>query len=207
MPLQNRVSPDGELIATPLRGQLMGNRGGRFHDPTTRELKVNRWKSKTWICCVLSFNNRRSTGVWNEQRYTELFFLDEVTALAAGHRPCMECRRSAAIQYRSAIVGGGHCDLPRFPDIDAELHTERLCGRSKRTHFMSAEGLPDGVMFRRSDGLFFVFRGDVVLRWSMAGYSDGERRPLGPVHVLTPPTSVAALIGGFKPMWHPSSFR
>src|SRR5690242_19291681 len=103
MPLQNRVTPFGDLITTPARGLFMGNRGGRFHRDD-RTLSGRRWTSRQWICCRLAFNDRRRQ-VWRTG-YTELFFLDEVTALAAGHRPCFECRRADARAFAAAFAEG-----------------------------------------------------------------------------------------------------
>ena len=102
MPLPNRVTPFGELIATPARGTLLGNRGGRFHGDG-RNLARRRWASKQWICCELQFKNRHRT-VWGDG-YTELFFLDEVTGFAAGHRPCFECRRREATHFARLFPG------------------------------------------------------------------------------------------------------
>jgi hypothetical protein len=104
MALQTRVTPFGELVAVPARGTLFGNRGGRFHDPATGTLRTRRWASNRWICCVLAFKGRQRE-VW-KTGYTELFFLDEVTALAAGHRPCCECRRGAARGFQAAVSQG-----------------------------------------------------------------------------------------------------
>ena len=130
-PLQNRVTPFGELVATPARGLLLGNRGGRFHDPATRALRTRRWASKQWICCVLAFKGWHRE-VW-KTGYTELFFLDEVTALAAGHRPCCECRRVAARGFQAALVAAGMTPLS-LDEIDARLDAERRDGRAKRLH-------------------------------------------------------------------------
>jgi len=102
VPLQNRVTPFGTLVADAARGEMFGNRGGRIHDPATRRLTGRRWASKAWICCVLSFKGRQRS-VWG-QSYTELFFCDEVTALAAGHRPCFECRRRDALAFQAAVA-------------------------------------------------------------------------------------------------------
>src|SRR5271154_4927188 len=116
MPLQNRVSPHGELFASPARGSLFGNRGGRFHTDA-RTLTARRWASRQWICCVLDFKNRRR-NVWG-RFYTELFFLDEPTALAAGHRPCFECRRQDANVFREAWGRGWRCRAtPSAPQMD-----------------------------------------------------------------------------------------
>lgn len=128
MPLPNRVRPDGSLFADPARGLLFGNRGGRFHDPATKALPTRLFATKQWICCVLSFKGRQR-DVWGRY-YTELFFCDEVTALAAGHRPCVECRRVDAHAYRAALVAGlGLAELPLFPAIDERLDRERRDGR------------------------------------------------------------------------------
>src|SRR5450759_2536310 len=141
MPLQNRVDPFGGLFADPARGLLMGNRGGRLHDEH-RKLGARRWTSKQWICCRLDFNNRHR-DVWGNS-YTELFYLDEVTALAAGHRPCFECRRREAENF--ATLFSGQRKRATAAAMDAVLHAERLAGQSKRTHRRSIDDLPDGAM-------------------------------------------------------------
>src|SRR5262245_10377094 len=125
MPLQNRVTPTGEIIADPARGTLMGNRGGPLHRPD-QTLGARRWVSKAWICCRLEFKGRRRQ-VMSPGKYTELFFLDEATALAAGHRPCFECRRAEAEQFARlwAKVHGAH-DRARAGDMDRVLHAERV---------------------------------------------------------------------------------
>lgn len=207
-PLPNRVAPDGSLLADPARGLFMGNRGGRFHDPATQTPRARCWAGRAWLCCVTRFKGRTAPagGVWGAARYTELFFCDEVTALAAGHRPCMECRRADALAWRDAVIRAGAAPSgSRCPDLDALLHAERLDGRSKRVHGRDAEGLPDGVMTRAENGAFLALRGDSALVWSPGGYVDRRPRPCGPVAVLTPPTSIAALASGYKPAWHPSA--
>ena len=178
------------------RGLLFGNRGGRFHDPVTRTLRTRRWASKQWICCVLAFRGRHRE-VWRTG-YTELFFLDEVTALAAGHRPCCECRRVAARAYQAATASG-----LSLAEIDARLHAERLAGRAKRLHRAHAQGLPDGAMIAIADDAFAVDRG-AMMRWSLSGYDAPLPLPAAMVDVLTPPLSLAALAGGYTPLWHPS---
>src|SRR3954468_15640855 len=131
-PLQNRVDAFGELFATAARGLFMGNRGGRFHTDD-RKLTGRRWASRQWICCVLRFKNRQR-DVWGRY-YTELFFLDEVTALAAGHRPCFECRRAEAMAFAAAFAKGQGLSSPlRAPEMDRLLHAERLNGHDKRLH-------------------------------------------------------------------------
>lgn len=203
MPLPNRVAPDGALFADPARGLLFGNRGGRFHDPQTRSLPRRTYASRQWICCVLAFKDRRR-AVWG-RGYTELFFCDEVTALAAGHRPCMECRRQDAQAYRAALMRGlGLRDAPSFPQIDTLLDGQRRSGRAKRSHVLPAETLPDGAVFGNGSRWLAV-RGQAALLWSPAGYVRSQARPTGLVAVLTPPASLAALAAGYQPLWHPSA--
>jgi hypothetical protein len=202
MPLQNRVTPFGELIATPARGTLFGNRGGRFHRDD-RTLGRRRWASRQWICCVLSFKGRRH-DVWGPSSYTDLFFLDEVTAFAAGHRPCFECRRADATAFaaRWAEATGG--EIPYAPEMDLVLQAERLSGRDKRMHAMNFADLPDGA-FISLDGAALAVRGEKLLRWGESGYTGTVARPRGTANVLTPPSIVAALSAGYRPQWHPSA--
>jgi len=203
MPLPNRVRPDGSLVADPARGLLMGNRGGKFHD-ATRTLPRRLHANRQWICCVLAFKGRQRE-VWGRS-YTELFFCDEVTALAAGHRPCVECRRRDAHAYRAALVAGlGLAEVPLFPAIDARLDGERREGRRKRLHRLSAHGLPDGTMIAAGPGVYLALMGDLALPWSPSGYGAPQARPCGEVAVLTPPTTIAALSNGYRPLWHASS--
>lgn len=205
MPLPNRVAPDGRLFADPARGLLLGNRGGRFHNPQTRDLPRRTYASRQWICCVLAFKGRQRQ-VWG-RGYTELFFCDEVTALAAGHRPCVECRRSDALAYRAAMMRGtGLATTPSFPDIDRRLDGERRNGRDGRQHHLPVADLPDGSMILRGDGPgFLALKGEQALLWSPAGYEARLRRPRGMVQVLTPPSTLAALACGYRPLWHPSA--
>jgi len=199
MPLQNRVTPLSDLIVTPARGTLMGNRGGRLHDRESG-LGTRRWASKQWICCRLDFNGRHR-DVWGDG-YTELFFLDEVTAVAAGHRPCFECRRKDA-EHFSALFPGGR-GRTSAPAMDKVLHAERIRGRARRLHCCPIHGLPDGATIMR-DGEPFAVSGDQLLRWTPAGYADAQPRPRGiDVEVLTPPSIVAVLVRGYAPLWHPS---
>lgn len=204
MPLQNRVSPDGTIFAGPARGLLFGNRGGRIHDPATRTLLARRWASKQWICCRLAFKDRRRTVMGSG--YTELFFLDEVTALAAGHRPCFECRRADATAFAGFwATAQGLGRPPRAGEIDRVLHHERLEGRGKRRHMRDVAGLPDGAMVMQDAGPLAV-RGDALLPWSSAGYGAPLPRPTaGTATVLTPPAILAVLASGYQPLWHPSA--
>lgn len=203
MPLPNRVRPDGTLFADAARGDFFGNRGGRFHDPETRALPTRAYASRHWLCCVLDFKNRRRK-VWSSG-YTELFFCDEVTALAAGHRPCMECRRADALAYRAALVSGlGLKETPLFPEIDGLLDEERRIGRAKRLHRLSVDGLPDGAMIEAGPGEWLALRGGAALLWSPSGYVEKRARPVGLAAVVTPPSSLAALANGYQPRWHSS---
>jgi hypothetical protein len=203
MPLQNRVDPFGELIAMPARGLFMGNRGGRIHT-ADRKLGKRRWASKQWICCVLQFKNRHR-AVWGRS-YTELFFLDEVTALAAGHRPCFECRRKEANEFAGRWQQAFKLDAPpHAPEMDEVLHDERLEGRQKRLYEAPLDDLPDGAMIAL-DGEAFAVRGDLLLHWMPNGYDARKARPRGAaVSVLTPPSIVAVLKAGYRPHWHPSA--
>ena len=204
MPLCNRVDPCGDLFADRARGLFFGNRGGRFHRDD-RSLGRRRWVSRTWICCRLEFKGRHR-NVWGAG-YTELFFLDEPTALSAGHRPCFECRRADARAFAAAFARGCGRRAPlRAAEMDAVLHAERLDGRAKRRHRLPVDGLPDGafVTLAEEPGGAFAVRGASLLRWSPIGYAERRRRPRGSVDVLTPPAILAALCAGYRPCWHPS---
>ena len=205
MPLQNRVDPFGELFAAPVRGTLFGNRGGRFHRDA-RTLGRRRWVSRQWICCVLDFKGRQR-DVWG-RFYTELFFRDEVTALAAGHRPCFECRRKDAVAFAEAWAKAGKLPKrPSAPEMDDVLHPERLDGRAKRSHRRKIDEMPDGAMIVLGDGPHAV-RDNSLLRWTPDGYDARKRWPKGvAAEVLTPPATLAVLAAGYQPQWHPSAGR
>ena len=177
MSLQNRVDPFGELCAVEARGLFLGNRGGRFHRED-QTLTRRRWTSRAWICCRLAFKGRHR-AVWGKS-YTELFFLDEPTALSAGHRPCFECRRADALAFAAAWAhGNGLAAPPRAPAMDAVLHAQRLDGRAKQRHRAFLDDLPDGTMIAMPDdgGRALAVRGDAVLPWSAAGYGPPRPRP------------------------------
>lgn len=200
MPLQSRVSPFGDLFATSARGTLMGNRGGRLHDGD-RKLTARRWTSKQWICCRLDFNNRHRI-VWGDS-YTELFFLDEVTAFAAGHRPCFECRRKDAERF--AVLFSDGAKRAAAPDVDRVLHAERLEGKEKRLHRMPIDALPDGAMIAQ-DAEVFALRSGHILPWTPSGYGVPLPRPRDiDVDVLTPPGILKVLTRGYRLQWHPSA--
>ena len=182
---------------------FMGNRGGRFHTDA-KTLTSRRWASRQWICCVLDFKERHR-DVWG-RFYTELFFLDELTALAAGHRPCFECRRRDALAFAEKWRDANGLSVrPHADEMDDVLHRERLQGRAKRVHRRSIEALPDGAFVALEEGAFAV-RGDALLRWTPGGYQGRRRRPRGgAVDVLTPPAIIVVLSAGYRPHWHPSA--
>jgi hypothetical protein len=193
MPFQNRVPPLGELIATPERGLVYGNRG-RLHDE--RGVIRRQWQVKRWISCRLEFRGRhRAGGPMAPNRYTGLFFLDEATALAAGHRPCAECRNA---DYKSflALTGASGSD-----ELDEMLHAER--GRLRESEL---DELPDGASVVL-EGQPWLVLGSELLRWSPGGYSERRPRSGGRVVLVTPPTSVHVLASGWTgslPLIHPS---
>jgi hypothetical protein len=201
MPLQNRVSPFGELFASPARGGFFGNRGGKFHRDD-RTLGSRRHASRAWICCVLSFKGRQR-DVWGRY-YTELFFLDEPTAFAAGHRPCFECRRAEAVAFAENFAGGEK--RPKAGEMDLVLHRERLAGdgRRKQMHPVRLEALPDGAFVTLSGEDAFAVYGKRLLRWSSAGYCEALPRPRGHAMMLTPPAITKVLARGYEPHWHES---
>ena len=198
MSLQNRVDPFGNLHARPERGLFMGNRGGRFHDDV-QQLGAARWRTQAWITCTCSFKGR-TRKVWRDG-YTELFFLDEVTALAAGHRPCFLCRTPAARQFQA--------DWPQVSakaaDIDSLLHQERLIGHEKRQHRLPIDILPDGAMVAQGQNAYAIC-GQFLLQWDFSGYCAAHLRP-GGTHVLclTPPSTLAVLRAGYQAQFHPSA--
>ncbi len=205
MPLQNRVTPFGDIVAIPQRGTLTGNRG-IIHDPATRTLLPRRWTTRAWIACVCEFRGRRRP-VMARQSWTELFFLDEATAFAAGHRPCFYCRRADAIRFREAWArGNGKATPPRAPEVDAVLHRERLDpARRKRLHPlpMPMQALPDGAMLAADEQSYLVLGGRLLL-WTAAGYRAAPRAPIG-ARLLTPPSTVNALAAGYQPLLHPTA--
>lgn len=209
MPLQNRVTPYGEIIADPARGTRMGNRGC-LHDAGAqiqRPYAVTRW-----IICRLDFKDRRRPQL-PPGRYTALFFLDEATALAAGHRPCYECDRARALAFAAAWWSANQAgQQPGSVDlIDGQLHHERLTDgrllrdRRKRVYVQVLDALPDGA-FVELAGVPHLVRGGQLLPWCPGGYGAPIARPAGiEVTVLTPPSTVRALAAGYVPQLHPSA--
>ena len=204
MPLQNRVDPFGNIHAVSARGTMMGNRGGRMHDPATRTLN-RRFASRRWICCVCEFRGRRREVMGRS--YTELFFLDEVTAFAAGHRPCAECRRTDFLRFTEAWREAFGVASRRIADeIDGVLHDERCAsgsGAAPLSQVRRESALPDGTMVAQ-DGQAFAVRDGKFLPWSFDGYAPPS--PLiGDVNLLTPPAIVKIFQSGYVPSFHTSA--
>jgi hypothetical protein len=202
VPRRNRVTPFGDIIATEARGLLFGNRGV-LHDENGRLIRA--WQVRRWIACRLEFKGRRRP-LLRPGRFTELFFLDEATALAAGHRPCGECRREDFVRFRDGWMdshpGGSH----RVDDIDRALHAERIGdGGGKRLHEARLSDLPDGSMIGEEDRAWIVLGGD-LLAWSPFGYG-GRRAMSGSTKVwtLTPPSVISVIRAGYRPGVHPTA--
>ncbi len=206
MPLQNRVTPLGELIADPARGLVYGNRGC-LHDQGGRIRR--RYNGKRWIACRLRFRGWHRQPLMQPGRFTELFFLDEATALAAGHRPCALCRREDYNQL-VAFWRGRHPGQLGADAIDAQLHDERLdpATGGRRRHRVALDDLPDGA-FVMWDGAPRLVLGAELLAWTAAGYGARTRRPAGERELLiTPPSLTALLRSGWQPLvplLHPSA--
>jgi hypothetical protein len=201
MPLQNRVLPTGEILAIPDRGMFVGNRG-IIHNSATKTLLRKRWSTDAWLTCVLEFRGRRRK-VMQRQSWTELFFLDEATSFAAGHRPCFYCRREDANRFRAAWEKGNRTGEVLAPDMDAVLHRERFAS-GKRLHPLprALEKLPDGTMVQAGEESFLIAQGRAVL-WSPSGYR-AVKGAIGDAKLLTPPSTVRALTAGYRVVLHPS---
>jgi hypothetical protein len=203
MPLQNRVTPFGDIVAIDLRGMFTGNRG-IIHDVASKTLLKRRWSNKAWITCSL-YDRGRWREVMGQRSWTELFFLDEAVALAAGHRPCFACRRASAEAFRAAWAKSRAMSVPpSAPIMDSILHNERLDGRRKRIHPlpMPIAELPDGAVVVRDDVAFTMANGRAY-RWSEQGYGSAQRlsRAEG---LLTPPSTLNAMRNGYRPLLHPA---
>ena len=207
MPLRNRVTPLGELVADPARGLVYGNRGC-LHDEHGRIRR--RYDGKRWIACRLRFKGWRRSPLMQPGRFTELFFLDEATAFAAGHRPCALCRHEDYRRF-TGIWAELHPEQRGADAIDAQLHGERLdpATRGHRRHRAAIDDLPDGAFVLR-DGEPWLVRGDQLLRWTPAGYGEAASRSLGGASMLiTPPSIVDVLRVGWTgavPFLHRSAY-
>lgn len=213
MPLRNRVDPFGAIHAVAARGLFTGNRGV-IHDAATRTLLHRRWTTKAWLICTCDFRGRRRDVMGRNGRagragWTELFFLDEVTGLAAGHRPCFFCRRPAARMFADCAVDALALAAPKAGELDARLHGERLASGGMVTPIdaEAIRALPEGTMVARGAQAFAIRHGH-LLPWSFAGYGPPlsmEALPREDWRVLTPPTTLAALCADYRPVWHASA--
>jgi hypothetical protein len=206
VPLRNRVTPLGELIVTPQRGLVYANRGC-LHDSKGEIRRA--FDGRRWIACRLRFRGWKRSPLIAPGRFTPLFFLDEATALAAGHRPCALCRRED-YNHLTALWTHIHPGHSGSDDIDEQLHRERIRPgtRVRRLHRMPSRALPDGT-FVLSGGRPRLVLGDELLDWSPGGYRDPRRRPTcGEATVITPPLLVELLRGErtpLVPLLHPSA--
>ncbi|MDI6028722.1 hypothetical protein QBK99_21335 [Corticibacterium sp. UT-5YL-CI-8] len=213
MPLQNRVDPFGRIVAHPTRGLFTGNRG-IIHDPDSRTLLKRRWSTKAWIICTCDYKGRKRdvmghNGHGNGAGWTNLFFLDEVTALTAGHRPCFFCRYEQAKSFRRLHAEAVDRKKATATEIDTRLHAERLAsgGRPAPIAVQELQDLPDGAMI--ADGANgYALRAGMFLPWSFDGYG-APRLPSAfepkTLTLLTPPTTLAVLRRGYEPVWHASA--
>jgi hypothetical protein len=201
MPLQNRVDPFGRIVRYPERGLLMGNRGGQLHDDDGAIVREH--ASNSWITCAPDFRDRKRELMAPGQ-YTELFFLDEATALAAGHRPCFECRPDAAkrflVLFRRMVGDRG----ARAPAIDHRLKRERRVprfgyGSGKVMVLADPTELPAGTMVGHLDEPYLIGDGEMAA-WTPGGYRDPVPLPTGEVAMLTPRTTVRILAAGYRPL-------
>ena len=204
LPYQNRVDPFGDIHAVAARGLFTGNRG-TIHDGDTRTLLKKRWASKMWITCDCGYKGRKRDVMGRNKPsggpgWTNLFFLDEVTALAAGHRPCFECRREQAKDFARRFAAGQGLSEMSAPRIDAILHPQRRAAGAPPVELSSTdiERLPDGAMIAQ-DGVAYAVRDKSLLRWSFDGYAPAPIPPRA--ELLTPPATVAALRAGYAPVW------
>ncbi|MCF2903451.1 hypothetical protein L0666_00485 [Octadecabacter sp. CECT 8868] len=197
MPLRNRVQPDGQFIAVPSRGLFTGNRG--ILHTSDKVIGDALWKHRAWICCTLDWQGRRR-DVMTGRNWTELFFLDEAVALAAGHRPCAYCRRKSYNVFKDAWGG-----TPSAPHMDDDLHRARAVhgARLLQTHTADADSLPAGT-FIKTDRVFLL-NGDAALPYMPDGYGAPQPRPSGMVTLLTAPPMVDVLRNGYAPVIHPSA--
>lgn len=208
MPLQNRVTPFGEIVALQGRGLLMGNRG-ILHDDAQHI--VRSWQVRRWIACRTAFRGRRRQ-LMRPHSYTELFFLDEAAAFAAGHRPCAECRYADYQRFKAAwaVAVGEPTGPVGAEEMDAVLHADRLDGRGahqrKRRYWEQLAALPEGTVITLDASAWLLWQGQ-LLEWSPAGYH--TRRSIPPassrVEVLTPRSLVAVLRAGYQLQVHPSA--
>lgn len=204
-PRRNRVTPLGEIVAIPLRGAWLGNRGV-LHDGTSI---VRPYRSLGWVTCALTYQDWRLPQ-WVPNRMTVLFFHDEAVALAAGHRPCALCRRPAYTAFRAAWAEGLGIAEPTARDLDRRLHSDRFdrAARRPRRYRRPWTGLPDGTFVVTEDDTPALVRGDAIIPWTTNGYDAARPRPTtGTVVVATPRSTVAALAAGYRPHLDAAAWR
>jgi len=191
------VTPSGELVADPARGLVYGNRGC-LHDAAGRIRRHH--AGRRWIACRLAFRGWHRSPLMQPGRFTELFFLDEATAFAAGHRPCALCRRADYDRFLALV------DAPGANALDERLHGERLAAGAQRRHDAAFDALPDGA-FVLAGGAPWLVHGAELARWTPGGYAERVPRPGGAAVLITPPTLVEVLRSGWSglvPLLHPS---
>ena len=201
MPRQNRVTPYGELLAVPERGLFWGNRGALLD----RNGNLARYsRGKLWLICVLEFKGRRRTQ-WTPGRLTELYFLDEATGLAAGHRPCGECRFRDYQAFKAAWTIAHPAEPVNAGTMNARLHADRLISPAvRRTYRDRLDDLPDGTVIELA-GRPWLVHGDELLAWTVGGYVERQLRAnIDNVTVITPRATVRTLSAGYRPHLHPS---
>lgn len=205
MPHQNRITPSGEIIETAAKGTFMGNRG--ILTDKHGVLMKKRWANKSWVTCTLTQMNNKTPKNPTPVKYTKLFFLDEATALAAGHRPCFQCRRKDFIRFFDCwIVGNDKPEETTISQIDSQLHLERI---SPEFHFALIDELPNGV-FVAFDAdpktAWLVWNGE-LLKWRPEGYSERRKIISGTsVFLLTPLSTVNAIAAGYIPHVHHNKY-
>lgn len=210
MPLQNRVDPLGEIHAIGSRGTFTGNRG-IIHNPDTKTLLRRRWTLKAWIICLLRYKSHHRQ-VMSRNTWTELFFLDEATALAAGHRPCFYCRRQDAIAYARAFRGSVNGEKRAYVgEMDRVLHAQRAAAGASLPPISPdrVSDLPDGVAIQVNGRPYMLLDGQLRV-WTFEGY--GEKLSMeGSINatwfLVTPMATVQALANGYKPTFHPSAYE
>jgi hypothetical protein len=202
MPLQNRVTPFGDIVAIAQRGLFTGNRG-IIHDPATKMLIRRRWTTRAWLICSCDFKGRRRTPMAGRS-WTELFFLDEAVALAAGHRPCFLCRRAAAQRFQACWASSPAAPPPSARQMDAVLHRERIAQGRKRLHPLPLppSALPDGAVVALAGHAYTICSG-LAYRWTEDGYDHGEILRDAD-WLVTPPSTLRVLLAGYRPILHAS---
>lgn len=196
---QNRVNPQGDIVSIPERGHWLGNRGVIHRDGKI----IRPFKLKAWITCVLEFKNRKFE-IMAPNRWTQLFFMDEATALSAGHRPCAECRREAFNRFKTYWIKGnpeyGFNQKTKIGEIDAVLHRERIDDQNQKVTFQQKpEKLPDGVFVLYNSHPHLVLNGKLY-PWSAAGYLKSIDLPKNQLYeVLTPSSTVNMIAAGYQP--------